>query len=403
VLVLAAPAAAQEWTRFRGPDGSGVGPATGISVKWTEKDFAWKVRLPGAGHSSPVLWGERIFVTAADEKTGRRTALCLRASDGSRVWARDFGGARHGKHQDNSFATATPAVDERHVYLVWGGAKEYLVVALNHDGKERWRTDLGPFRSGHGFGPSPVVVEGLVVVANDQDGPSSLVALDRDTGKVRWKLPRKGKASYTTPCVFRPKGGPPQLVFTNWDHGITGVDPKTGRVVWEADVFDKRHIETAIGSPVAEGELVYGVCGWLGVRQEVVAIRPGTAKGEKPKEAFRLARSAPLCTTPLVKDGLLFVWSDGGVVTCADARTGALHWRERVPGTYYGSPVWAGGRLYNVSRDGEVVVLAAAKRFELLARNPLGEGSHATPAIAGGRIFFRTFTHLIAVGAAKKR
>src|SRR5207237_10814036 len=141
------------------------------------------------------------------------------------------------------------------------------VVALDHDGKERWRADLGPFRSGHGFGPSPVVFGGVVVAANDQDGPGCLAALGRDSGKVRWRVPRKGKASYTTPCVYRPRGGPAELVFTNWDHGITAVDPRTGRVNWEANVFDRRHVETAIGSPAVAGDLVLGVCGWLGVRQ----------------------------------------------------------------------------------------------------------------------------------------
>src|SRR5262249_42625002 len=192
--------------------------------------------------------------------------------------------------QDNSFATATPAVDERHVYLSWGGPKEVLLVALGHDGKEAWRTGLGGFRSGHGFGASPVVHEGLVVMPHDQDGPSFLVGLERDSGKVLWKVPRKGKSSYSTPCVYRPKGRPAELVSTNGDHGITAIDPKTGRVSWEANVFDKRHIETAISSPVAAGELVLGPCGWLGVRQEVVAVRPAAGKEGRMEEVYRITR-----------------------------------------------------------------------------------------------------------------
>jgi outer membrane protein assembly factor BamB len=401
-----APPVRQEWTRFRGPNGSGVSPDA-VPVKWTEKDYNWKVLLPGIGHSSPVLWGERVFVTSADDRTGRRHALCLRAGDGRTLWSREFPGQRHGKHQDNSFATATPAVDERHLYLCWGGPKEILVIALNHrDGKEVWRTDLGPYRAGHGFGASPVVHDGLVIVPNDQDGPSFVAALDCDSGKVRWKAPRRGKSSYSTPCVYLPKGEgrPAELIFTNWDQGITSLDPKTGRTNWEANLFDKRHIETAIASPVTAGDLVLGACGWLGVRQEVVAVRPGTGTGtgtgktEAAKEAYRINRAVPLCTTPLVKDDLLFLWSDGGTVTCASAATGAVHWRQRVPGSYYSSPVCAGGHVYNVSRDGDVVVLAASKRFAQVARNSLGEGSHATPAVAAGRIYFRTFSHLIAVG-----
>jgi outer membrane protein assembly factor BamB len=392
-LALSAAAPGQEWTRFRGPNGTGLSEAS-VPVKWTEKDFTWKVRLPAAGHSSPVVWGERLFVTCAGEKTGRRLVLCLGTKDGRERWSREFPGERSGKHEDNSFATATPAVDERYVYVCWGGGKDYLVVALDHDGKEAWRTDLGPYRSGHGFGASPIVQDGVVIVANDQDGPSSLVGLDRDSGKVRWKVPRKGKATYTTPCVFQAPGRPAEVIFTNWDHGITSIDPKTGRQNWEANVFDKRHIETGIASPIVAGDLVLGTCGWMGVRQEVVALRPG----EQPKEIYRLARGVPLCTTPLVKDDLLYLWSDNGMVTCADVRTGEIHWRQRIAGSYYSSPICAGGYVYNVSREGDVVVLAASKRFEQVARNALGEGSHSTPAVAGGRLYLRTFSHLICLG-----
>jgi outer membrane protein assembly factor BamB len=400
---LTSTATSQEWTRFRGPNGSGISAANTVPIRWTEKDFNWKVELPGVGHSSPVLWGERIFVTSGDEATGERLILCLRTQDGRRLWSRAFAGARHGKHQDNSFASATPAVDGRHVYLCWGSPKEYLVVALDHDGKEVWRTDLGPYRSGHGFGASPIVHEDLLIVPNDQDGQSSLVGLDRATGRVRWKVPRRSKASYTTPCVYQPRGQPAELIFTSYEHGISALDPKTGRTNWELDVFHKRHVETAIGSPVVAGDLVLGTCGWLGVRQEVVAVRPGAPGRDKGREVYRIFRSVPLCTTPLVKDNLLFLWSDAGIVTCANVQTGEVYWRERVPGSYYSSPVCVGNALYGVSRDGDVLVLAASKEFEQLARNPLGEGSHSTPAIASGRMYLRTFTHLISLGGQKPR
>ncbi len=405
LLVALAPCASgQEWTRFRGPNGSGVSAAATVPARWIDKDLNWKVPLPGVGHSSPVLWGERIFVTSADEESGKRFVLCLRAADGERLWSREFAGERHGKHRDNSFASATPAVDEARVYVTWGSPKEYLVAALDNDGKEAWRADLGPFRTGHGFGASPIVHEGVLVVPGDQDGPSALFGLEAATGKVLWKAPRRSKASYATPCVFQAKGRPAEVVFTSYEHGLTAIDPRTGRVNWECDVFDKRHVETPIGSPVVAGDLVLGTSGWLGVRQEVVAVRPpsGEEKGQAA-EAYRIDRAVPLCTTPLVYGDLLFLWTDGGMVTCADARTGEVSWRERVPGSYYASPVCVGERLYNVSREGEVVVLAAARRFELLARNPLGEGSHSTPAVAGGRLYLRTFSHLVCVGGRQPR
>src|SRR5262249_8909773 len=160
------------------------------------------------------------------------------------------------------------------LYVTFADTTAYLVVALTHDGKEVWRADLGPFRAGHGFGASPVAHEGVVAVPNDQDGPGALIGLDRDNGKVLWKVPRKGRASYAQPCLYPPAGRPAQLIFTSYEHGVTGVDPKTGRVLWELDAFDKRHVETPIGSPVVAGDLVLAPSGWLGVRQEVVAIRP---------------------------------------------------------------------------------------------------------------------------------
>jgi outer membrane protein assembly factor BamB len=403
VFLLTNTAASQDWPRFRGPNGSGVSAATTVPAQWTEQECRWKIRLPGPGHSSPVVRGSRIFVTCADEQTGTRIVLSYSVDDGRRLWQRDFGGEKHRKHEDNSFASATPAIDERHLYVAWANAKEYLVAALTHDGQEVWRTDLGTFRAGHGFGASPIVHADIVVVPNDQDGTSTLIGLDRDTGKVRWQVPRKSKSTYSTPCVYQRPGRPAALIFTNYEHGVTSIDPATGRLNWELDVFDKKHIETAIPSPIVADELVLASCGWLGVRQEVVAVQP-PAKGEgSAHKVYCLDRAAPLCTTPLAKDGLVFLWSDRGIVSCADARTGEVYWRERVAGSFYSSPICMGEQLCNVSREGDFVVLAAGKRFELLATNRLSEGSHSTPAVAGGRLYVRTFRHLLCVGGDSRK
>ncbi|HMF18715.1 MAG TPA: PQQ-binding-like beta-propeller repeat protein [Gemmataceae bacterium] len=397
LLSCTAASSAQEWTRFRGPNGSGISSAN-LPVRWTEKDFNWKVKLPGRGHSAPVLWGQRIFVTSGDDKTGLRILLCLDARDGKQLWRKDFPGPLSGKHEDNSFASATPAVDDRHVYVSWANAREYLVIALDHAGKEIWRVDLGPFRSGHGFGASPIVYEDLVIVANDQDGDSSVLALQRTTGDVRWKVPRKSKSSFATPCVFKPNGKPAEVIFCCYEHGLTAIDPATGKITWERDVFAKGHIESTIASPIVSGDFVLGTCGWLGVNYETVAVRPYSPNPKKSDTVYRMEKIAPLVPTPLVKDDLLFLWNDRGVVTCANLKTGEVFWKERVPGSYYGSPVCAGDKLYCMSREGEVVVLAAARKFRLLGRNLLGEGSHSTPAIVGRTMYLRTFSHLISIG-----
>jgi len=402
VCVGSSHACAQEWTRFRGPNGSGVSRATTVPAQWTDADHNWRIKLPGRGHSSPVLWDKRLFVTSGDEETGERIVLCVNADDGRRLWSREFPAARHGKHDLNSFASSTPAVDEHRVYVTWATPDEYIVIALDHDGREIWRTDLGPSNVAHGFGASPIVHDDIVVVPNDQEGTSSLVALDFATGEIRWKVPRQGKSSYITPCVYRPEGGAAELIFTNWVHGITSIDPKTGEKKWELDIFEKSHPESAIGSPVVAGDVVLATCGWLGVRKEVIAIRPAAlARGKSEAELYRIDRSAPLCTTLLVCDDLLFLWSDDGIVTCADVRTGKLHWRERVGGTFYTSPICVNSHLYCISAEGDMVVLAAAKKFERVARFALDEGSHSTPAVSHGAMFVRTFSTLFSIGGGR--
>ncbi|MEQ8785467.1 MAG: PQQ-binding-like beta-propeller repeat protein [Pirellulaceae bacterium] len=388
---------AQEWTRFRGPNGSGVGRMKRPPITWSEDDYKWKVTLPGVGHSSPVLWGGKLFVTSGDEQSGARYVLGLDAESGRELWRREFPAAHHGKHKLNSFASPTPTVDAARVYVAWGAPEQLIVLALDHQGEEQWRVDLGPFKSGHGFGVSLILHDGLLIVPNEQQGDSSLVALEADSGKLRWRVPRDSKVAYSTPCLL-PREGGHDLIFTTWEYGVSGHDPQTGAMRWQADLFDKSHVETSIGSPITAGGLVLGLSGWLGHGEQLIAVRVDEENGEpKPREVYRIERGAPLCTTPLVVGDLLFLWADEGVVTCADAQTGEVHWRRRVGGTYYSSPIAVGGCVYNLSVDGEVVVLAASTEFKELARNDLGESSHATPAVADGVMYLRTFTQLFAL------
>lgn len=386
----------EHWDRFRGPNGSGVSSATSIPAKWRDEDFNWKLKLPGIGHSSPVVWGNKVFVTSGDPESGTRTILCVDTA-GKERWRSEFPAAKHEIHVHNSFASATPAVDAGRVYVAWGTPDELAIMALDHLGGLVWRADLGPFKAGHGFGASPIVHGNLLIVPNDQGGESVLVGMNRFTGDVMWRVPRESQTSYATPCVYRRPSGDYDLVFTNWNHGITAIDPLEGRTTWEGDVFDRGHIECAIASPIVADGVVFATAGWLGVKNEVVAVRPAV-DGASVEELFRIERSAPLVPTPLAVDGLLFLWDDVGIVTCADVTSGEIYWKQRVGGSYYGSPVWVGGRLYAVSIDGEVCVLAASPTFRVLARNQLGEGSHSTPAVAGGRMYIRTFSHLISVG-----
>lgn len=396
--VSMSPDTAENWPRFLGPDASASASGRAIPAKWTQKDCRWRVELPGAGYSSPVVWGDRVIVTAGDDETGALTILCLNTIDGQTRWRQQFASGTYRMHAFNSYASSTPALDAEHAYVAWATPEEYVVVALElSSGKEAWRTKLGPFRSQHGFGTSPVLFEDLVIVANEQDGPSSIIALDRETGQIRWQTERRTeKAAFSTPFVYRPEEGPPQLILTSWAHGFSSLDPRTGKANWELPLFKYR----VVGSPCLAAGLFVATCGEGGVGKQALAIRPGNpTTGQKPELAYEISGSLPYVPTPLAHGNLLFLWYDRGIVTCLDAPSGKLVWRERIGSDYFGSPIRVDDRLYCISRQGEVVVLAAADRFELLGRVDLGEPSHSTPAVAGGVMYLRTVSHLMALGS----
>ena len=396
-LIVSIAAQAQEWTRFRGPNGSGLSDAKTIPTQWSTTDFNWKVALPGVGHSSPVLWGEKVFVTSYDEKVGKFYVLCLNTANGSIRWDKEFALTRSGKHALNSLATSTPAVDADRVYVCRTEPAHITLSALTHGGELVWEKDLGPFDVNHGSGTSPIVHDGMVIFANEQAGESSLIALDARTGTVRWKTPRKsGSGSYSTPCVYQPKQGKAQLVFNSDVYGISGVAPDTGKVLWEFDkAFDKR----SVSSPVLAGDFIIGSCGSGGGGNYVVAVRPGdVSTGKKPERGYEVRHSAPYVPTSVCVGDWLYLWSDGGIVSRVNAQTGEVKWQERAGGNFYGSPVCVDGRLFCVSTTGEVVVVAVGEKFEVLARNQLGETTHSTPAVAGGRMYIHTSGQLISVG-----
>jgi len=388
---------AEEWSRFRGPSGAGISDATAVPVRWTEKDYNWKVKLPGVGHSSPVLWGKRIFLTCVDSKTAKRMILCLDIADGGIVWQQDYPSRIYRHHRDNSFASSTPAVDAEGVYVTWTTPNEVTLLALNHRGQEKWRRDLGPFRSMHGSGTSPIVFDDLVVLANDQRGKAFLVALDRTTGLTRWQVERRsGLTPASTPCIYHPAGGAPELIFTSTAHGITSIDPTSGKTNWELeDVF----LDRCVGSPVFAHGLIIASYGFGNRGTRLVAVRPGSKdRNIEPKLVYDITESVPLVPTPIAKNDLLFLWADNGHVTCVHVTTGKQIWREPVDGSFYGSPVCINDRLYCISKKGEVIALAASDKFQMLARVPLGELSYATPAVSEGVMYIRTYFHLMSIG-----
>lgn len=402
---------AQEWTRFRGPNGTGISHAKTIPTKISDADINWKVELPGSGHSSPVLWGERIFVTATGDTSGGLSVLCLSANDGALIWRKDFPLTPFSRHKFNSFASATPAVDAERVYVVWNEPDHYMLAALDHDGKKVWERDFGAFVSQHGCGISPIVYKGKVILGNEQDdakevprgtrtGDSFIVAVDAKTGSTVWQTPRRSAVvAYSTPCVYEPKNEKAALIFNSQAHGIYAVDPDNGMVLWEYDkAFDKR----SVSSPIVAGDIIYGSCGAGGGGNSVTAVKAGNGKDRKPELAYQLKKSAPYVPTGVVVGDLVWLWSDGGIVTCMHAPTGTIRYQERVGGNFFGSPVWVDERLFCVSTSGEIVVLEASDKFNVLHRFALNGLCHTTPAVALGRMFIRTEKHLLSLGGPKK-
>jgi outer membrane protein assembly factor BamB len=366
-----------------------------VPVKWTEAEYNWKIKLPGTGHSSPVVWGDRLFVTCSDKKTGRRTLVCLDAHRGTTIWRRDFTAKVHSQHHYNNFASTTPAVDAQRVYMLWATPDEVTLLAVNHAGKDVWRRGLGRLESMHGIGTSPIVVGDLVVLANDQKGKASLIAVEGRSGKTRWQIDRKsGLTPASTPCLHDDGRRGPRLIFTSTAHGITAVDPAKGTVDWQ---LEKVFLDRCVGSPISVGGLVVASYGFGTQGTRMVAVRP-KAKVAEPEIVIDMKKTVPLTCTPIAYQGLLFCLTDDGRITCLRLSNGEMVWQDRIPARFFGSPVCVNGRLYILSTEGEVFVLAAGDKFELLARNPLGEMSYATPAVALGRLYLRTHAHLISVG-----
>jgi outer membrane protein assembly factor BamB len=396
-------ASAQDWPRFRGPNGSGHAAAAALPDTWTEKDYTWKVKLPGPGHSSPVLFGGKCFITFADKPTARRGVCCIDVKGGTILWTKDFEFSPFAVHNFNSFAHSTPAVDELHVYTAWISPQSYELVAHTHTGEQAWRAGLGRYVSQHGNGSSPIVFEDLVILANDQDGPDACIAaFDRKTGEPRWKVPRKtgGKASSSTPCIYQPEGSAPQLIVTSKPEGMSAYDPRSGAPLWNVPgAFPMRTVASPVVAQTPTGNLIIANCGdGEGPRmRRLVAVRPAT-KAEIAWTAGPEVTSLPYVPTPIVAGERLITWSEQGQVSCFAVATGKLLWSERIEGAYFSSPILIDSKLYSITRKGEAIVLDITDKPKVISRIPLDEPCFTTPAVAGGRLYIRTATHLLSLG-----
>lgn len=420
MLSLAAAAQAQEWTRFHGPNGQGASAAKTVPTAWTDKDYNWNIELPGEGHSSPVLWGAKLFVTSTDKKSW--SMLCIDSENGKILWKKDYPQQVYKTNKLNSFASATPTVDEKHVYCPTSSDSEYYLIAWDHSGKEIWRYKMGGYASQHGTAASPILHKNLVILSSDQDAdeddgkkkkaaPASqkpesfIVAVDRNTGREKWKLSRKTLlASYTIPALYEPKGAKPMLIAATKAHGLYAIDPETGRQLWDSPNLYKLR---PIMSPIIVGDIVITSNGSGGGKSNYVVACQITPQG--PKEVWQMGRAAPYVPTPVVHNGIAYLVGDGGILTAVDAKTGAEKYVARIEGKsggssagFFGSPILVNGHIYIMSNQGDCYVIKASDKYEPVSTIPLGEPSRAIPAAANGHLFLRTTNHLMSIGGSNR-
>ncbi len=387
---------AENWSRFRGENGSGISSQAGIPVTWTESDYAWKTELPNVGHSAPVIWEKSLFVTSATEGGGERFLHCLDADSGQQKWQVSVTLGESKKHLKNSWASSTPATDGHRVYAMFADNAKLIISAWDFEGQQVWTKDLGSYESEHNLGCSPIVQEGLLIVSNDQVGPSSLLALKPETGETVWAAERApGKTSYSTPVIAPGKDSDLQIICISESNGITGTDLRTGKLNWQTEKLPMR----TVGSPIVADGLVFATCGEGGNGKYFAAARFDGDTPSSSRIVYERKTMLPYVPCLLAKDGLLFLWGDKGIMVCLDLLTGKEVWSERIDGQFSGSPICIEDRLYCITEDGIVVVLQAGPEFKELGRTPLCDDCHSTPAVANGHLYLRTFRHIFAIKA----
>jgi len=406
-LAVAATLEAANWPQFRGPTGQGHSSETGLPLKWTTtENIAWRTELPGQSWSSPIVWGERVFVTTATENGASCRVLALDRKSGKILWDKEvFQQVPRRKEGRNSYATPTPATDGERVYACFGDGS---FATLNFAGEVVWTNRDYKFYGQHGLATSPILHDGLLIMARDgsSDGEdkklgwqtpwdqSYVLALNARTGEERWKGKRGlSRISHGVPCIWEHDGK--AQVVTEAGDVVQGFDLKTGERLWSSLVTG----EGKVPSPVIGDGLVFTSGGWGGKESIKAFNLGGQGDLQESNLVWEQKKGMPKVPSMIHVKPHLFAITDGGVATCMKAGTGEIVWQERVGGNFSASPVMADRRIYFVGDNGETTVIEAGPEFKVLAKNPLGEKLQASPAISQRQIFIRTEKNLFCIGA----
>lgn len=396
VCAFAASLAAEtNWPRFRGPLGTGQSNESSLPVEFGPKDVSWKTELPGRGQSSPVIWGEKLFLTTATDDGQNRLVLCLDRADGKILWQSEapWSGEPESLHKMNSYASATCATDGERVVAFFGRGGLHC---FDMNGKRMWSRDLGPFAGPWGTAASPVIVGDLVIQNCDAENDAFLLGVNKETGETVWSTPRPKLRGWCTPVLI--DTGSRQELVVNGEQGVNAYDPQTGKELW----FCRGDTGRGTPSVAPYGDLLVSVNGRPG---DMIAVRPGgSGTVNSSHEVWRVSRrSGRDLPSPVIVGDLLFVMNMKGIGTLYEAATGKEIDTARIGGNYSASPITAGGLIYVPSEEGEVVVLRpGADGIEIVARNAVGAGDEeifrASLAASEGQLFCRSDRVVYCIG-----
>ncbi len=424
---LTEKAEAGNWPQWRGPDGSGISNEKNLPSEWSPtKNIKWKVPIDGRAHSSPIVWGNRIFLTTAVEgsvvpgakavnhtgddgkpflhpdsvgadKKHTFKVICIDRDSGKIIWQSTAweGTPYDNRHRKSSYAASTPATDGKLVYAFFGSEGLY---AYDFKGKLAWKADLGKLGTvGMGTGTSPILFDNLVIVqADEENGAASfIVAVDKNTGKEAWRTPRKVQVSWSTPLLVRTSKRA-ELIASGTE-SVFSYDPATGKELWRHKGVESN----AIPSPVANNEMVFLVAGFPAKIAMAIKLGQSGDLTGTPNVPWTYAKGTAYVPSPILYGDYLYLTTDRGIITCIDAKTGEVKYeggRIPIPATFTASPVAFEGKILMTSEDGDTFIVKAGPQHQILGPNSVGEPVYASPAIADGRIFIRGEKNLYCIG-----
>jgi len=389
----ASSAPGQEWPEFRGPGGQGHSAERDVPLDWSEsRNVAWKTLVPGLGWSSPVVSGGRVWVTTAiDDRGVSLRVLAFDVETGREVVNAEVFRVQHAGaiNPKNSRASPSPIIEGDRVYVHFGAEG---TAALTSSGEIVWKARF-PYESQHGAGGSPLLYGDLLIFSCDGGDAAFVVALDKRTGKVRWKTWRRQPwdQAYSTPLVIKStRVGERDQVVSVGAYRAAAYDPQSGKEIWRVGYGDGF---SNVPRPVYGNGLVYIATGFQ--QPSLIAVRTdGAGDVTKTHIAWTLRRAAPLTPSPLLVNDELYIVNDAGVASCLDAKTGTVHWQQRIDGTFSASPIFADGRIYFLAEQGVTTVIAPGTVFRKLSTSTLDGATLASMAVSGGSIYIRSDRHL---------